>query len=108
MSAVRCDGTLNPDGGDYPPSHTILGGRHLHDEYYVVQVSATAVQDVAEALRQVDKAWLRERFDAMDTSDYLGARDDADFAYTWDSFVDVRTFYERTAKAGRAIIFTAT
>ncbi len=63
---------------------------------------------MADALRQVDKAWLRERFNAMDAADYRGARDDADFAYTWDNFVDVRTFYERAAKAGRAVIFTAT
>jgi hypothetical protein len=106
----RClsDGTLDPDGGDHPLSRTILGGRHLHDEYYVVHVSATEAKDVAEALRQVDKAWLRERFDAMDATDYRGARDDADIAYTWDNFVDERAFYERAAEAGRAVIFTAT
>jgi len=32
----RCltDGTLEPEGGEYPLSYAILGGRHLHDEYY--------------------------------------------------------------------------
>ncbi|TCO62704.1 YfbM family protein [Actinocrispum wychmicini] len=106
----RCfgDGTLDPDGGAYPLSHAILGGRHLHDEYYVVHVTAAEVRDVADALQRVEKAWLRDRFDSIDDPDYLGPQDDTDFEYTWSNFVDVRGFYERAAKAGRAVVFTAT
>ncbi len=106
----RCltDGTLDPDGGEYPLSHAVLGGRHLHDEYYVVYVTAAQARDVAEALQPVDQAWLRRRFDAIDDPDYGGARDEADFDYTWAAFVDVREFYQRAAAAQRAVIFTAT
>ncbi len=106
----RCltDGTLDPDGGEYPLSHAVLGGRHLHDDYYVVHIGAAEVRDVAQALRAVDRAWLRDRFDAIDDPDYPGARDDADFEYTWDGFVDVQRFYNRAAEAGRTVIFTAT
>jgi Domain of unknown function (DUF1877) len=106
----RCltDGTLDPDSGEYPLSHAVLGGRHLHDDYYVVYVSAAEVRDVAHALRGVDRTWLRQRFDAIDDPDYRGAQDDADFEYTWENFVDVQAFYDRAAAAGRAVIFTAT
>lgn len=106
----RCltDGTLDPDGGGYPLSHAVLGGRHLHDDYYVVYVSAAQVRDVADALRDVDRRWLRRRFDAIDDPQYDGMRDDDDFEYTWDAFVDVRAFYGRAAAAERAVIFTAT
>jgi hypothetical protein len=106
----RCltGGTLDPDGGEYPLSHTVLGGRHLHDDYYVVYVSAAEVRDVAGTLRGVDRIWLRRRFDTIDDPDYRGAHDDADFEYTWDGFVGVRAFYDRAATAGRAVIFTAT
>jgi Domain of unknown function (DUF1877) len=106
----RCltDGTLDPDGGEYPLSHAVLGGRHLHDDYYVVYVSAAEVRDVADALRAVDRTWLRRRFDAIDDADYRGGHDDADFEYTWDGLVDVQAFYDRAAAAGRAVIFTAT
>lgn len=106
----RClgDGTLDPDGGAYPLSHAVLGGRHLHEEYYVVYVTAAEVRDVAEALQWVEKAWLRHRFDAIDNTGYHGPHDDADFEYTWENFVDVQAFYERAAKVGRAVIFTAT
>lgn len=106
----RCltDGTLDPDGGEYPLSHTVLGGRHLHDEYYVVYITAAQAREVAGALQAIDRTWLRRRFDALDDPDYPGARDDADFDYTWDNFVDLRVFYQRAATVARAVIFTAT
>lgn len=106
----RClgDGTLDPDGGGYPLSHVVLGGRHLHDDYYVVYLTAAQVRDVSGGLSAVDRAWLRRRFDALDDPGYRGSGDDADFAYTWTNFVDVREFYARAAAAGRPVIFTAT
>jgi hypothetical protein len=98
----RCltDGTLDPDGGEYPLSHAILGGRHLHDDIYFVYVSADEVRDVAGALGELDEAWLRQRFETLEDEDH--------WDYTWSNFVDVQAFYDRAAKAGRAVIFTAT
>jgi len=98
----RCltGGTLDPNAGEYPLSHAILGGRHLHDDIYLVYITADEVRDVAEALGEVDEAWLRERFDAL--------ADEDDWDYTWTNFADVRAFYDRAAKSGRAVIFTAT
>ena len=106
----RClgDGTLDADGGAYPLSHAVLGGRHMHEEYYVVYVTAAEVRDVADELQRVEKVWLRRRFDAIDDPEYRGSLDDDDFAYTWENFVDVRGLFERAAEAGRAVIFTAT
>ncbi|WP_433061818.1 YfbM family protein [Dactylosporangium sp. CS-033363] len=102
------DGTLDPDGGEYPLSHAIAGGRHLHDDSYVVHVTAAEAGDVAKALHGVDRAWFRARFDAIDDPEYRGALDDGDFEYTWGNFEDVRAFYDRAAEAGRAVLFTAT
>ena len=106
----RCltDGTLDPDGGAYPLSHVVLGGRHLHEDYYVVYITAGQVREVAEAVRNLDRAWLRQRFESIDDPDYRGAHDETDFEYTWDGFVGVRAFYDRAAMAGPAVIFTAT
>jgi hypothetical protein len=106
----RCltDGTLAPEGGEYPLSYAVLGGRHLHDEYYVVYVSTAEVREVAKTLRRVDRTWLRRRFEVIDDSDYRGARDNADFEYTWDNFVALQAFYDRAAAAERAVVFTAT
>jgi hypothetical protein len=44
----------------------------------------------------------------MDTSDYAGAADAADFAYTWENFVDLRVFFTKAAAAHLAVVFTAT
>jgi uncharacterized protein DUF1877 len=106
----RCltDGTLHPEGGGYPLSHAVLGGRHLHEEYYVVYLTAREVQDVAEALRPLDRASLRRRFAGLSTTDYTGSGDEEDFDYTWTNFLDLRGFYGRAAAAGRAVLFTAT
>ncbi|MET7426853.1 DUF1877 family protein [Dactylosporangium sp. NPDC005555] len=86
----------------------VLDGRHLHDEYYVVYISADETRDVAAALRGVNRTWLRRRTEAIDDTDYRGTRDHTDFEYTWDGFGDVRALYERDAAAGRAELFTAT
>lgn len=104
----RClsDGSLDPDGGDYPLSYAILGGRHMHDDYYVCYISAAEVRDVAAALHGIDETDLRRRYDQIDDN-YQQPRDD-DFRYTWENFRDVRAFYDRAAAAGRAVIFTAT
>ncbi|MFD7845637.1 YfbM family protein [Nocardia sp. NPDC059764] len=101
------DGTLDPSSGQYPLSPAILGGRHLHDDYYAVYIGAEQVRDVAKALHEVVRADMRSAFDAIDDEEYAGALDDEDFEYTWSNFVDVRSFYHRAAAAGRAVIFTA-
>ena len=101
------DGTLDPDGPPYPLSHAILGGRQMHDDYYVCYVSADEVREVAAALHQVDEARLRRGFEAM-ADDYDGPRDADDADYTWSNFADVRSFFDRAAEAKRAVIFTAT
>jgi hypothetical protein len=106
----RClsDGTLTLDAGEYPLSHTVLGGALLDagDDYFVSCLAPEQVKDVAVALEPLDEAWLRERFFALDTEDYDGARDDEDFGYTWSNFVDIRDFFTRAAGAGRSVIFT--
>ncbi|MBL7259753.1 YfbM family protein [Paractinoplanes lichenicola] len=106
----RCltDGSLDPDAGDYPLNHAVLGGRHLSEDYYVVYLTAAQTRDVSEALQPIDQGWLRRRFDAIDDPDYIGAGDDEDFDYTWTNFVDVRQFFERAVAAERAVLFTAT
>jgi Domain of unknown function (DUF1877) len=104
----RCltNGTLDPGGGTYPLKLAVVGGRHLHDEMYVVHVDAEQVRDVAAGLLDIDEAWLRGRFSGFD-DDYAGPADDVDFGYTWDGLVGLQGFYTRAAAAGRAVIFTA-
>jgi hypothetical protein len=107
----RClgDGTLELDqaGGD-PLALAMLGGAHHYEgeEYVVAHVRAAQVTSVAAALEELDEAWLRERYDAIDPEDYDGLLDDGDFEYTWTYLQDVRNFYRRAADGGRSVVFT--
>lgn len=106
----RCltDGTLRFDGGEYPLSHAVLGGRPLHDgdDYIVSLVDADQVRDVAEALSELDETWLRGRFLALDPDDGVGPMDEGGFRYVRWYFRELRALYSNAAKAGRSVIFT--
>jgi hypothetical protein len=105
----RCltDGSLLYESGEYPLNLCICGGLQLYEKrgYTVSFVFLDQVQDVAEALSQVTRQWMRQQYDLMD-DDYDGEKDDEDFRYVWSNFLDVREFYRRAAKANRAVIFT--
>jgi hypothetical protein len=105
----RClsDGTREPGGGEYPLSHAILGGRHMHDDYYVCYVTTAEVQDVAVASRGIDEATLYRRYDQIN-DDYQQSGDEEDFRCAWENFADLRDFYNRAAAAARSVFFTAT
>ncbi|GCD94769.1 DUF1877 family protein [Embleya hyalina] len=106
----RCltDGTLTYEGGEYPLSHTLLGGYLLHegDDHEVAYVSPDEVRDVAAALAPLDGPWLRGRFAELEFVDYEGTADEADIAYTERFLPDLKEFYRRAAEAGSAVIFT--
>ena len=109
----RClsnDGILDPDSGEYPLSHAVLGGRRLlgDDAYYwACYVTASQVKDVAKALKKVQESRLRKRFHQLDPEDYDGSWDDDDFAYTWSGLLSVRELFAVAAGAGHAVVFTA-
>ena len=67
----------------------------------VAHVLAAQVAELAGSLGEVDEAWLRARYDAIDPGDYDGVLGDEDFQYTWGYLQDVRDFYQRAAKDGR-------
>ncbi|MET7550845.1 YfbM family protein [Streptomyces sp. NPDC005500] len=106
----RClsDGSLRFDGGQYPLSFAVLGGRQLYggEDYIVAFLSADQVADVSAALAAIDECWLRVRFFALDLANYEGRGDEADFQHTWDNLVDMRTFFRSASEAGRAVLFT--
>jgi hypothetical protein len=107
----RCltDGSLDDEAGEFPLSHVILGGRQLHggEEYIVSFVTADEVKSVAKALLPLHKDTLKEwYFTVLDRDDYEGEFGDADFAYTWDWFENVRELFLRASITGRSVIFT--
>lgn len=108
----RCltDGTLLFVSGEYPLNHCICGGRQLFRgrDYTVSYVSTPQVKDVAKAMPKITKAWMRQRYDALDPEEYNEVEmGNEDVDYTWENFRELRRFFRKAAEVGRAVIFTA-
>lgn len=108
----RCltDGKLGWDNGEYPLKLCIFGGEQLYegDDYVVSLILPHEVKDLARAMKQVTKKWMRTRYDAIDPQDYdyglhMG---EEDWEYTWGFFKALVEFFDKAAKANRAVIFT--
>ena len=107
----RClgDGTLRLGRQNGRPLElVVLGGAHHYEgeDYVVARVDGDQVAELAVALDEISRDWLRERYDALDPDDYQSDLDDKDFDYTWQYLQDVREFYKSAAKAGRSVLFT--
>jgi hypothetical protein len=107
----RCltNGKLEYGSGPYPLSLCILGGKRLYqgDDYITTLIEANQVVEVAKALKKITKEWMRERYFSIDKEDYGFELSEEDFEYTWDNFEELPKFFEKAARAGRAVIFTA-
>jgi hypothetical protein len=103
----RCltDGKL--ESGDTPFHKCILGNDNLceGDDYVMNFLSPEEVKEVAAAIKDIDRAELRRRYDEIDTDTY-GELSDSDFEYNWSWFPHLRDFYQKVAAANRAMLFT--
>jgi hypothetical protein len=103
----RCltDGKL--EWGETPLHKCILGNDNLYegDDYIMNFLSPEEVKEVATAIKGIDQAELRRRYDAIDRESY-GELSDGDFEYTWSWFPHLRDFFQKAAAANRAILFT--
>jgi Domain of unknown function (DUF1877) len=106
----RCltDGTLGGTSGQ-PLELVVLGGRALYSggDYIMVLKTPEEVRTVAPLLGAITQKTLRLAYDLIDPKDYGVELDHEDFAYTWENFDELREFWDRAAKQGRSILFTA-
>jgi hypothetical protein len=109
MHRTLTDGQLSWDGGEYPFSHVVLGGELLYTEpdYIMSLKTPQQVRDIAATLSAITEAEFRRRYSAIDADSYGFPLSDEDFGYTWESFQSVRELYQRAAKEGRFVLFTA-
>jgi hypothetical protein len=111
----RClgDGTLCCKGNSILEK-CVLGGRQLHkgNRYIVSFLSPEEVIEVSKALEPIDKSWIRQRFFGLkktflwfDISSYEPI-DEQEFEYIWEYMDLTKSFFQKAAKAKRAIIFS--
>ena len=93
--------------GDTPFHKCILGSDNLYegDDYLMSFLSPEEVKEVAASIKDIDRAELRRRYDAIDTETY-GELSDSDFEYTWSWFPHLREFFQKAAASNRAMLFT--
>jgi hypothetical protein len=94
--------------GDTPLHAVILGPDSWHEgeEYLINPLEPATVLRVVEAMRGIDRAWLRARYDTLDQHDCDWQLGDRDFACHWLYFKRVRAFFKRAAAQGRWVVFT--
>ncbi|MBA4147502.1 MAG: DUF1877 family protein [Verrucomicrobia bacterium] len=86
-------------------SHVVLAGEPL---YYIISLKTPQqVRDIAAALPAITQEEFRHRYFAIDPKSYGFPLSEEDFGYTWDWFQGVRELYQRAAKEGRFVLFTA-
>lgn len=72
-------------------------------------LSAGDVPTVAASLRDVDRSWLRERFDALSRTDYAaygGPLDDDLFEHVWACLEGLCEFYTHLVDRQAAMVFS--
>ncbi|MEI8382169.1 MAG: YfbM family protein [Planctomycetota bacterium] len=101
------DGQLKYESGPFPLAYAILGGKPLDagDDYTACFVGADQVVEVSNALMNVTKEWMQQRYHTLSQTEY-GPVSQEDFDYTWDNVEGLRDFFAKAAKAGRAVLFT--
>lgn len=105
----RCltEGTLEPDGGEPPLNHAILGGKQMlnNDECLVSLVRPDMALYVAEAVSDVRYDDFHKKYLAIDPQDYGQALSEKDFEKIWVVFQQLVLFYETGAQDLSAILF---
>jgi hypothetical protein len=101
-------GELNRRKGSYPLRLCILGGTRLYKswDWTITLVRPDQVPAVAEALKKVNKKWLRERFFALDPKACRYPITEEEFAYLLSCFKGLPQLFARAAKEGRAVVFS--
>jgi hypothetical protein len=105
----RClgDGSLTYEAST-DRQFAVLAGRPLHvGENYVVSYKTPAeTRRGAIALREIDAAWIANRYAALGATDYrdLMSAEDLDYTISW--FAALPGFLERVAADNRSMIFT--
>ena len=108
----RCltDGQLLYESGPFPLAYAVLGGQALDagDDYTACLVQPAHLSELRDALRQVSREALLQRYQKLSDTDYAKYQElsDADFEYTWSHFDGLREFFDVVAGSERFVLFT--
>jgi hypothetical protein len=94
-------------------AYAVFGSQPLMEDEesatFVGYLPAADVPTVAASLREVDRDWLRERFDGLGSTEYAeyaGPLDDELFEHVWETLEGLREFYAYLVGRQAAMVFT--
>jgi hypothetical protein len=106
----RCltEGTLDPEAGEFPRNHVILGGKKLHngDDYIAVVIRPDMVPFIAEALHDLKEPEFRKCFFALADKGYDQPINEKEYSYVWHMVQELRGFYEFCDAERFAVLFS--
>jgi len=106
----RClnDGTLNPHDGEFPLDHCILGGKQLYqgEDFEAILVRPDIVTQVAEAIHNLKRSEVRDRYFALKPEIYGKSPTEEEFEHMWNKLFQIRELFEYAADERCAILFT--
>jgi len=106
----RCltDGTLDPEAGDFPLNHVILGGKQLHkgDDYVAAVVRPDMVTFIATGLHDLKEPDFRKCFFALGEKGYDQPINEKEYSFIWHMIHEIRAFFEFCDEERYAVLFT--
>lgn len=104
------EGTLEPNGGDFPLNTAILGGKPIHKgtDFAAVVVRPDMTPFVAEALAEVTQEDFQKKFGDLPGHGYNQGTTSKDFDEVWRVTRLLKDFYEFCAAERLAVLFVGT
>lgn len=106
----RCltEGELDPNAGDFPLNHAVLGGKQLHQgtDYAAVLIRPDMTRFIADALAEVDEDDFRKKFFAL-KRDAQPPPSEKEFTAVWLALQNLKVFFEAATENMEAVVFTA-
>jgi hypothetical protein len=107
----RCltDGELDPEGGEFPLNHCILGGKQIYkgSDRVVSLVRPDVTPFVAESLSALKRNEFRDRYLHLDPQRYGRQPSEEEFTDVWIALQQIRDFYEVAGEERSAVLFSA-
>ena len=108
MYRVLAGWELPAGSGLHPMAVVVSGGESIYsdDDYVMSLKTPEQVAQAAAALESVVEQEFKRRYFEINPAEYDGEISEQDFAYTWEWFQEVRSFWMRAAAERRYVLFT--
>jgi Domain of unknown function (DUF1877) len=101
------EGELDPQGGEMPLNHVILGGKPVNagEDYFAAVVRPDLTPFLSEALHDMKESDFRQKYFALQNTSYSQPINEKEYALVWHQVQEIRSFLEFCSEERFAILF---